>query len=139
MLAARFTFPQMLQPRRNTFKKSERLCSRILIDSLFQGNSHSVSAYPIRAVFRTVDSDESKGVSILISVPKKRFHDAVDRNRVKRQIREAYRKQKHALAEHAIQGKGLLVAFVYVSDKIESTEYIEKRVARLLEKMGAEL
>lgn len=140
MLAARFTFPQMLQPRRNTFKKSERLCSRILIDSLFQGNSHSVSAYPIRAVFRAVDSDESKGVSILISVPKKRFHDAVDRNRVKRQIREAYRKQKHALAEQvAIQGKGLLVAFVYVSDKIESTEYIEKRVARLLEKMGAEL
>ena len=130
----------MLKPRRNTFKKSERLCSRILIDSLFQGNSRSVSAYPIRAVFRTIDADVQRGVSILISVPKKRFHDAVDRNRVKRQIREAYRKQKHALAEQvATQGKGLLVAFVYVSDKIESTDHIEKRVVRLLEKIGTEL
>lgn len=140
MLAARFTFLHMLKPRRNTFKKSERLCSRILIDSLFQGNSRSVSAYPMRAVFRTIDADVQRGVSILISVPKKRFHDAVDRNRVKRQIREAYRKQKHALAEQvATQGKGLLVAFVYVSDKIESTDHIEKRVVRLLEKIGTEL
>ena len=130
----------MQESRRNTFKKSERLCSRILIDSLFQGDSRSVSAYPIRAVFRTIDANEQKGVSILISVPKKRFHDAVDRNRVKRQIREAYRKQKHALAELVTtQGKGLLIAFVYVSDKIESTDYIEKRVVRLLDKVAAEL
>ena len=81
-----------------------------------------------------------KGVSILISVPKKRFHDAVDRNRVKRQIREAYRKNKHALVEQVAQsGRGLLVAFIYVSAEIESTEYVEKRVVRLLDKIGAEL
>lgn len=79
-------------------------------------------------------------MSILISVPKKRFHHAVDRNRVKRQIREAYRKNKHQLAEQVAQSaKGLLVAFLYVSDKMESTEYIEKRVARLLDKMGESL
>lgn len=77
---------------------------------------------------------------MLISVPKKRFHDAVDRNRVKRQIREAYRKNKHALVEQAAtMGKGLLVAFVYVSDKIETTDHIEKRMVRLLDKMKSEL
>ena len=123
---------------RNTFKKSERLCSRILIDCLFQGDSRSVSAFPIRAVF--TPSEEVSGVSILISVPKKRFHHAVDRNRVKRQLREAYRKNKHQLVEQVAQsGKGLLVAFLYVSDKMESTEYIEKRVVRLLDKMGEAL
>ncbi len=125
---------------RNTFKKSERLCSQILIDRLFQGESRSVAAFPIRAVFLPVDTEVQPGVSILISVPKKRFHDAVDRNRVKRQIREAYRKHKHALvAQMAAQGRGLLVAFVYVSDKIESTSYIEKRMTRLLEKISTEL
>jgi ribonuclease P protein component len=125
---------------RNTFKKSERLCSQILIDRLFQGESRSVAAFPIRAVFLPVDAEVQPGVSILISVPKKRFHDAVDRNRVKRQIREAYRKHKHALvAQMAAQGRGLLVAFVYVSDKIESTSYIEKRMTRLLEKISTEL
>lgn len=125
---------------RNTFKKSERICSQILIDRLFQGESRSVAAFPIRAVFLPVDAEVQPGVSILISVPKKRFHDAVDRNRVKRQIREAYRKHKHALvAQMAAQGRGLLVAFVYVSDKIESTSYIEKRMTRLLEKISTEL
>ena len=140
MLAARFHFHNMLKPQRNTFKKSERLCSRILIDSLFQGASHSVSAYPIRAIFLPVAPETQTGVSVLISVPKKRFHDAVDRNRVKRQIREAYRKNKHTLVEQATaSGKGLLIAFVYVSDKIEATDYIEKRMVRLLDKMKAEL
>ncbi len=130
----------MPSPTRNTFKKSERLCSRILMDHLFQGDNRTASSYPIRAVFLPVEEAVQKGVSILISVPKKRFHDAVDRNRVKRQIREAYRKNKHALVEQVAQsGKGLLVAFIYVSAEIESTEYVEKRVVRLLDKIGAEL
>ena len=130
----------MPSPTRNTFKKSERLCSRILMDHLFQGDNRTASSYPIRAVFLPVEEAVQKGVSILISVPKKRFHDAVDRNRVKRQIREAYRKNKHALVEQVAQsGKGLLVAFIYVSAEIESTESVEKRVVRLLDKIGAEL
>ena len=130
----------MPAPTRNTFKKSERLCSRILMDHLFQGDNRTASSYPIRAVFLPVEEAVQKGVSILISVPKKRFHDAVDRNRVKRQIREAYRKNKHALVEQVAQsGKGLLVAFIYVSAEIEKTEYVEKRVVRLLDKIGAEL
>ena len=125
---------------RNTFKKSERLCSRLLMDCLFQGDNKSVSAYPLRAVFLPVSTDEQKGVSVLISVPKKRFHDAVDRNRVKRQIREAYRKQKHALIEKMDEREqGLLIAFIYVSAQIESTAYIEKRLARLLDKIDETL
>lgn len=125
---------------RNTFKKSERLCSRILMDRLFQGESHSVSAYPLRAVFLPVGTEDQKGVSVLMSVPKKRFHDAVDRNRVKRQLREAYRKHKHALAEKmATREQGLLIAFIYVSAQIEPTAAIEKRMVRLLEKISEAL
>ena len=122
---------------RNTFKKSERLCSRLLMERLFQGDSKSVSAYPMRAVFLPVDKSVQQGVSVLISVPKKRFHDAVDRNRVKRQIREAYRKLKHSLVENMVsREEGLLIAFIYVSAKIEPTAYVEKRMSRLLEKIS---
>ena len=125
---------------RNTFKKSERLCSRLLMDRLFQGDNQSVSAYPFRAVFVPVEQSVQEGVSVLVSVPKKRFHDAVDRNRVKRQTREAYRKHKHDLIEQMeAKGQGLLIAFIYVSAKIESTDYIEKRMVRLLEKIGEAL
>ena len=130
----------MTTSNRNTFKKSERLCSRILMDRLFQGSSQSVSAYPLRAVFLPVGTDEQKGVSVLMSVPKKRFHDAVDRNRVKRQLREAYRKNKHTLAEQmTAREQGLLIAFIYTSSQIESTAHIEKRMIRLLEKISASL
>lgn len=130
----------MLSSPRNTFKKSERLCSRILMDCLFQGDNRTATAYPLRAVFLPVEEELQKGISILISVPKKRFHDAVDRNRVKRQIREAYRKNKHALTEQVAQsGKGLLVALIYVSAEIETTEQIEKRMIRLLDKISAAL
>ena len=66
----------------------------------------------MRAVFLPVDKSVQQGVSVLISVPKKRFHDAVDRNRVKRQIREAYRKLKHSLVENMVsREEGLLIAF----------------------------
>ena len=99
-----------------------------------------MSAYPLRAVFLPVELSDQSGVSVLMSVPKKRFHDAVDRNRVKRQLREAYRKHKHALvAQMEERGRGLLVAFIYVSSQIESTAYIEKRMMRLLEKMSEAL
>lgn len=130
----------MPSSQRNTFKKSERLCSRILMERLFQGENKSVSSYPLRAVFLPVETTAQQGVSVLVSVPKKRFHDAVDRNRVKRQIREAYRMHKHELVElMEMRGEGLLLAIVYVSAKIEDTLYVEKRLARLLDKIAAEL
>lgn len=130
----------MASPTRNTFKKSERLCSRILMERLFQGESQSVSAYPLRAVFLPVEDSVQRGVSVLVSVPKKRFHDAVDRNRVKRQIREAYRKQKHVLVEQvASREQGLLLAIIYVAAKEEDTAYVERRMQRLFDKIMCEL
>ena len=130
----------MSQTVRHTLKKSERLCSRILTDRLFQDGNSSASAYPIRAVFLPVKQETQRGISVLISVPKKRFHDAIDRNRVKRQLRETYRKHKHALtALMAERGQGLLIAFIYVSAQIESTTYIERRMVRLLDKIGETL
>ena len=125
-----------------TFGKKEKLVSKKTIDALFSGgNSRSMSAYPLRVVFmRKERSETEEPAQVMVSVSKRHFKRAVKRNRVKRQIREAYRKHKHALvAQMAAQGRGLLVAVVYVSDKIESTSYIEKSITRLLEKISTEL
>ena len=80
--------------------------------------------------------------SILISVSKRRFKRAVKRNRVKRQIRESYRINKHELLNVLAERKcRLAVAFIYLSDQLVESSIIEDRMrialARITEKMAA--
>lgn len=121
---------------RNTLCKSERLCSKIQIEKLFGGGAKSFSVYPIRVVFMPTDKADAKDdalASILISVPKKRFKRAVKRNRVKRQIREAYRKTKHELLNFlAEKDERVVIAFIYLSDELMPTSEIERKMAVLL-------
>lgn len=124
---------------RNTLCKAERLCSKLQIEKLFMGGSKSFSVYPLRVVFMPTEKKEDASASVLISVSKKRFKRAVKRNRVKRQIREAYRKNKHELLEFLDEkAEGLAIAFIYLSDEILSTDEIESKMkvllARIIEK-----
>lgn len=112
--------------QRNTLCKKERLCSLKAIEALFGGGNPSFSAFPIRVVFMC---QEETGNRILVSVPKRHFKRAVKRNRVKRQIREAYRRHKHIL--DARQG-GLSIAFLWLSDKLYPSDVIESKVVHLL-------
>jgi len=122
-----------------TFKKSERLCSKIEIDRLFGGGSKSMSAFPVRVVFR-LDDAEKLNVAVLVSVSKKRFHRAVKRNLVKRQIREAYRKNKSMLW-NALEGhsKALSLAFIWLDDEVHESAEVEKRVVNLLQRLKERL
>ena len=116
------------------FRKRERLVSLRLIDDLFGGgSSRSVAAFPLRAIFkvRVREDHAAAPVQLLISVPKKHFHHAVDRNHVKRQIREAWRLHKQLLVEAIAPDKQLLVAFVWQSAALLSTQQVEERVANL--------
>lgn len=131
------------------FPKSEKLVSRKLIDRLFsRGGGKFVTAFPLRLVYMYLDKgDEVLHVNgrttkmadaqLLISVPKRCFKHAVDRNRVKRQVREAYRKNRsqYALAE----GKYLAMAFIWMDGKHHETAEVESRVVYLLGKMGERL
>lgn len=120
-----------------TFKKSERITSRLLQDQLFHSKeSKSVTAYPVKAVFLRVSHHEDDApVQILVSVPKRLFKRAVKRNRIKRQIREAYRLNK-AIIPTPPEGQQLLIAFVYMSDRIYTTQDIEARVVKILNKIA---
>ena len=121
-----------------TFRKQERIVSDLLIETLFEkGNSQSLNAYPLRAVFlKTEHREGCAPVQLLISVPKKKFKYAVDRNRVKRQIREAYRKNKSLLEGTTEEGKMLLIAIIWLSDKHFATKEVEKKVVSLLKQMA---
>lgn len=123
----------------NTLRKAERIHSKTIIDRMFTGGiSKSFSVFPLRVVYMAVQEQESS-VSILVSVSKKRFKRAVKRNRVKRQIREAYRKNKQELLDLLDQqGQQMAVAFIYLSDELIPSAVIEEKIkvllARILEK-----
>ena len=123
-----------------TFRKRERMVSNLLIEALFEnGSSQSVSAFPLRAVYQTIERREGHApVQILISVPKKRFKHAVDRNRVKRQIREAYRRHKQLLWDALADNQEMLLGFIWLSDRHYPTSDVESRVVKILEKVKSE-
>lgn len=116
-----------------TLCKAERQNKRTIIGRLFESGSKSFPAFPIRVVFMPIEKNEEAPVSILVSVPKKHFRRAVKRNYVKRQIREAYRKNKHILLS-AIENQpcGMVLAFIWLDKELRSTAEVEMKVKALL-------
>ncbi len=124
----------MAEQEKHTFPKTERLSSVILIEKLFAGGSKSLPAFPLRIVYMPVEDEELPVVSILISVPKKRFKRAVKRNRVKRQIREAYRKHKYLLIDPLkAAGKKAAIAFIWLDNELHASDEIEEKIKKLLQ------
>ena len=124
--------------KRNTFPLKEHLKSKKAIEQVY-ANGTSVTSFPLRAVFIEQPQEvQEPTAAILINVAKKRFRHAVDRNLVKRRIREAYRTSKHPFIE-ALQnnGKKMAVAIIYIDNKHNSTAFIRKKMAKLLENILA--
>lgn len=126
-----------------TFGKKEKLVSKKTIDALFSGgNSRSMSAYPLRVVFMRKERNETEEpAQVMVSVSKRHFKRAVKRNRVKRQIREAYRLNKHLLYEALEQKKDTAVAmaFIWQSDELAETALITEKMQSLLSRMAEKI
>ena len=140
--AQRESHTDALRPiARYTLPKGERLTGMKGIEALFhEGNSRSAAAFPLRVVYMLTDAQPADvPVRILISVPKKRFKHAVDRNRVKRQVREAYRRHKLLLLANVPAGKQLLMAFIWLSDSHFHTPDVEQRVVNLLRRVAEKI
>lgn len=127
-----------MKNRPNAFPKSQRLCNHTLIDRMFEpGNSSSMTAYPMRLVLRLEDRDGSEEMQLLISVPKRCFKHAVDRNRIKRQIREAFRTNRNKLT--LPEGKKALLAVIWLDNKHRPTPVVTDKVINLLQRASEKI
>jgi ribonuclease P protein component len=123
-----------------TFKKEERLCNKRLIDKLFH-NGSSFLCYPFRVSWLVNPEPQLHPAQILFSVPKRRYKHAVDRNLLKRLMREAYRlhKQQHLYDILQQSDKRVLISVGYVGKEVEPYLFIEKKMLKLLAQLGNEL
>lgn len=114
-------------------KKEERIKSRKLIDYIFSGKATSFSNFPIRVVYIENPQKDTARAKILVSVSKKRLKHAVDRNSVKRLIREAYRLNKSELMDFLEEkDKNIAISFIYLANTIQPHSIIEKKIKKLL-------
>lgn len=117
---------------RNTFNKAEKLKKKKYIDLLFR-SGRSISEYPIRLVYLELDHDSETPVQAGVSVSKRNFKKAVERNRIKRLLREVYRTNKHIVYE-SVHTKKYLFMFIYVGKKEEDYKMLDKKMKKLLKK-----
>lgn len=112
------------------FSKQERLHSKKLIKELFDKGS-SFFLYPFKVIY--LDQSDLSHHQFLVSVSKKKFKKAVDRNYIKRRVKESYRLNKFLLKEAGTTRK--LIALVYVSQDLMGFQEIETKVKRVLKKI----
>lgn len=117
---------------KNTFNKQERLYGKKAIDLLFEKGS-PLSRQPIKMIYKSSLPTQVFPGKVMFVVPKKKFKHAHDRNLLKRRMREAYRLSKNAFYEK-LNAKGVKIncAFIYLSNKTEDFETIDKALQALL-------
>jgi ribonuclease P protein component len=114
-----------------SYPKNEKLKSRKTIDSLFS-EGKTVSKYPLRLVYKETSFEDDVPLKIGVSVSKKHFKNAVDRNYFKRVLRECYRLNKHLLIENL--DKNFAMLFFYQTKERLSYDEINEKTIQLFEK-----
>ena len=114
-----------------TYSKNERLKSKTTIGLLFS-EGKSVSKYPLRLVYRQAEENSEQKIKIGVSVSKKYFKKAVDRNYFKRVLRETYRLNKHLLWDNLEQPYSFM--FFYQTKDRLTYEEINTKTIQLFEK-----
>lgn len=122
----------MVNKRKYSLSKEERLSWKRHIDLLFD-KGQSFVAFPLRVVYLPLESPMPAPVSILVSVPKKKIKRAVERNYIKRQVRETWRVRKYELADVlAGKNKALFLAFVYIDKKTHPFAEMGKAMTKVI-------
>ena len=114
--------------RKYTFPKEEHLCRKKLIEELFSKQSSSFGVYPLRIVWIKATAPTSAPPQVLISVSKRTFKRAVDRNRLKRLIREAYRLHKYRLTARPNGHEIALLGIIFTGKEKSPLTLVEKKL-----------
>lgn len=119
------------------FKKGEKLCSKVLIDRIFEEGQTFLS-FPLKIAFVELEYSVKSPVVAAFTVGKRNFKLAVQRNLIKRKIREAYRLNKHVLYE-GLGEKNLAVFFIYIGKEIPDYQLIESAMKKGIDKLIIEI
>jgi ribonuclease P protein component len=115
-----------------TFRKSERLCSKKVIEALFD-NGKKFFCSPFLIVWSYNNSEALSPVQVAFSVPKKEFKLAVTRNLIKRRMREAYRKNKMVLYDYLnASEKKIVLTIIYREKSVLDYITVENTVKQMI-------
>jgi ribonuclease P protein component len=128
-----------MSEKSQTFRKSERLCSKKAIADLFE-NGRSFYSFPFQIIWVISAGAFSSPAQVAISVSKKTFRNAVTRNLIRRRIREAYRKNKQMLYSFLISGN-IQINYIIIFKDSSVPEYVtvEKAIVSALEKLTSDI
>ena len=122
--------------RRYTFPKEEHLCRKKLIDELFSKQGSSFGVYPLRIVWIKTEAPTNAPPQVLISVSKRTFKRAVDRNRIKRLVREAYRLNKYRLTEQPNGHSIALLGIIFTGKEKSPLMLVERKLISAFQRLS---
>ena len=112
--------------KKHTLPRNKSLKSTKIIDSLF-ANGETIIAYPIRLVYKKNITLNNQNIQVSFTVPKKKIKNAVDRNYIKRLMRESFRKQ-----QHQPNLKNIAMMWIYLDKKKPNHKTIHKSVEQII-------
>lgn len=117
-----------------SFSKSERLCGTVAINMLFT-KGHVIYKHPLKIVWLPCELDNNHAVKVVISVSKRNFKKAIDRNRIKRMLRECFRLNKYIIEQELHGHKGYL-ALVYTGKELPNYWNLELIIIQLFKRLS---